>query len=55
MINPELLKKQLKNVADQESPEFTYEDKSDEIDIEIPSIGMNESIDENNETSSFLH
>lgn len=35
MINPKLLKNKLKNVADQESPEFTYEDKSDEIDIEV--------------------
>ena len=35
MIDPKLLKKKLKDVADQESPEFTYEDKAEEIDIEI--------------------
>lgn len=35
MINPILLKKKRKDVADQENPEFTYEDKSEEIDLEI--------------------
>jgi hypothetical protein len=35
MINPSLLQKKLNDVADQENPEFIYEDKAEEIDLEI--------------------
>jgi len=35
MINPRLLQKKLKDVADQKNPKYTYEDKSEEINVEI--------------------